>query len=65
VTEQLIYLDHAATTPMRQVAIDAMLPFLADGYANPSGAHRFARQARRAVDDARDRLAGIIGCLPG
>jgi cysteine desulfurase len=65
VTEQLIYLDHAATTPMRQVAIDAMLPFLADGYANPSGAHRFARQARRAVDDARDRIAGIVGCLPG
>ncbi len=60
-----MYLDHAATTPMRQVAIDAMLPFLADGYANPSGAHRFARQARRAVDDARDRIAEIVGCLPG
>ena len=64
-TEQLIYLDHAATTPMRQAAIEAMLPYLADGYANPSGAHRFARQARRAVDDARDRIAGIVGCLPG
>ena len=60
-----MYLDHAATTPMRPVAIDAMLPLLADGYANPSGAHRFARQARRAVDDARDRIAEIIGCLPG
>ena len=60
-----MYLDHAATTPMRQVAIDAMLPFLADSYANPSGAHRFARQARRAVDDARDRIAAIVGCLPG
>ncbi len=64
-TEQLIYLDHAATTPMRQAAIEAMLPYLANGYANPSGAHRFARQARRAVDDARDRIAGIVGCLPG
>jgi cysteine desulfurase len=63
--ERLVYLDHAATTPMRQVAIDAMLPFLADGYANPSGAHRFARQARRAVDDARDRVAEVIGSLPG
>jgi cysteine desulfurase len=61
----LIYLDHAATTPMRQAAIDAMLPLLADGFANPSGAHRFARQARRAVDDARDQVAGVIGCLPG
>jgi cysteine desulfurase len=65
VTEQLVYLDHAATTPMRQVAIDAMLPFLADGYANPSGAHRFARHARRAVDDARDVVAEVVGCLPG
>jgi cysteine desulfurase len=65
VTAQLVYLDHAATTPMRQVAVEAMLPFLADGYANPSGAHRFARQARRAVDDARDQIAAVIGCLPG
>jgi cysteine desulfurase len=65
VDEQLIYLDHAATTPMRQAAIDAMVPFLAGTYANPSGAHRFARQARRAVDDARDQIAAAIGCLPG
>jgi cysteine desulfurase len=65
VQERLIYLDHAATTPMRQVAIDAMMPFLADGFANPSGSHRFARQARRAVDDARDQIAAGIGCLPG
>ena len=60
-----MYLDHAATTPMRQVAIDAMLPYLAEGYANPSGSHRFARQARRAVDDSRDRIADVVGCLPG
>ena len=60
-----MYLDHAATTPMRQVAIDAMVPLLADGYANPSGAYRFARQARRAVDDARDHIAAVVGCLPG
>lgn len=60
-----MYLDHAATTPMRQVAIDAMLPFLADRFANPSGSHRFAREARRAVDDARDQVAAVIGCLPG
>lgn len=62
---ELVYLDHAATTPMRQVAIDAMLPFLADHFANPSGSHRFAREARRAVDDARDQVAEVIGCKPG
>jgi cysteine desulfurase len=65
VEDRLIYLDHAATTPMRQGAIEAMLPFLADDFANPSGGHRFARQARRAVDDARDQIAAVIGCLPG
>ena len=64
-TGQLVYLDHAATTPMREAAIEAMLPLLAEGYANPSGAHRFARQARRAVDDARDQIAAVVGCLPG
>jgi cysteine desulfurase len=63
--QQLVYLDHAATTPMRQDAIDAMLPFLADRFANPSGSHRFARDARRAVDDARDQIAAVIGCQPG
>src|SRR5688500_15236983 len=63
--QPLVYLDHAATTPMRQSAIQAMLPFLADRFANPSGAHRFARETRRAVDDARDQVAGVIGCQPG
>lgn len=63
--DQYLYLDHAATTPMRQVAIDAMLPFLAQRFANPNGAHRFAREARRAIDDARDQVAAVIGCQPG
>ena len=60
-----MYLDHAATTPMRQNAVDAMLPFLSERFANPSGSHRFARDARRAVDEARDRVADVIGCRPG
>jgi cysteine desulfurase len=59
------YLDHAATTPMRPAAIDAMLPFLDVRYANPSGAHRMARDARRAIDDARDVFAALIGAKPG
>jgi cysteine desulfurase len=61
----LVYLDHAATSPMRASAIEAMLPFLAERYANPSGSHRFARDARRAVDEARDRVAAVLGVLPG
>jgi cysteine desulfurase len=51
------YLDHAATTPMRPEAIEAMLPFLDGRFANPSGAHRMARDARRSIDDARDVVA--------
>jgi cysteine desulfurase len=59
------YLDHAASTPMRPEAIDAMRPFLSDRFANPSGAHAAARDARRAVDEARDVVAGALGCQPG
>jgi cysteine desulfurase len=59
------YLDHAATTPMRPDAVEAMLPFLTDRFANPSGAHRLARDARRAVDEARDELGELLGCAPG
>ena len=42
-----------------------MLPWLGDGHGNPSGSHRLAREARRAVDDARDELAELVGCRPG
>lgn len=61
----LTYLDHAATTPMRPVAVEAMLPFFAERFANPSGSHRFARDARRAIDEARDSVAARLGVTPG
>jgi len=63
--DRLVYLDHAATTPMGEEAVAAMLPFLSGRFANPSGAHRFARDARRAVDEARDDVAAVVGCRPG
>jgi cysteine desulfurase len=59
------YLDHAATSPMRPEAVAAMLPFFSERFANPSGSHRFARDARRAIDEARDRVAATVGVLPG
>jgi len=49
---------------MRPEAVEAMLPFLTDCYANPSGAHRFARDARRAIDDAREEFAELVGADP-
>ena len=59
------YLDHAATTPLRPEALEAMLPLLTDGFANPSGAHTESRRARVALDDARDLLAELLGAAPG
>ncbi len=65
VTEPAItYLDHAASTPMRAEAVEAMMPYLSELYANPSGSHRFARRARQAVDESRDTVARVVGCHP-
>ncbi len=56
-----IYLDHAATTPLRPEVLEAMLPILGGTFGNPSSAHAFGRAAREALDDAHDRLARSIG----
>lgn len=58
------YLDHAATTPLRPEARQAMLPWLGERFGNPSGSHAVARAARRAVDEARDEVAAALGCDP-
>jgi len=60
-----VYLDHAATSPLRPEARAAMDPFHDVVFANPSGSHRFSRVARRAIDEARDVVAEVIGCRPG
>jgi cysteine desulfurase len=60
-----VYLDHAASTPLRPAVLDAMLPWLTTEPGNPSGAHRAARAARRAIDDARDAVAALAGARPG
>ena len=52
-----IYLDHAATTPLRREVLDAMLPYLTDAFGNPSSAHSFGRAARGALDEAHERVA--------
>jgi cysteine desulfurase len=59
-----IYLDHAATTPLRREALEAMLPYLGDTFGNPSSAHAFGRKARAGLDDARERVARAIGAEP-
>ena len=56
-----IYLDHAATTPLRREALEAMLPYLGPTFGNPSSAHAFGRAARNALDEAHERLAAALG----
>jgi len=59
-----IYLDHNATTPMAAEVLEAMLPFLGDDYGNPSSLHWYGQRARTAVDEARTRVAALIGAEP-
>ena len=61
---RLVYLDHAATTPLRAEAREAMLPFLGDRFGNPSASYARARQAQRAVEEARRTVAEVLGCRP-
>ncbi len=59
-----VYADNAATTCMSQVAIDAMLPCLQGVYGNPSSLHSLGQEAKEALEDARARIAGCLGCEP-
>ena len=64
-SDRQVYLDHAASTPPRPEVVEAMLPWLAEHPGNPSGSHRLARDARRAIDDARDAVAALVGLDAG
>jgi len=59
-----VYLDHAATTPVRQEVLEAMLPFFGPRFGNPSSVHKWGREARTALDEARERLAQSLGAHP-
>jgi cysteine desulfurase len=63
--ERGAYLDNAATTPLHAEALAAMLPFLGDRFGNPSGVHAMARDARAAIEEARDVVAECLGARPG
>ena len=58
---ELIYLDHAATTPVHPDVLEAMMPYFTTQYANPSTLYGFGREAREAVEVARDNVAALIG----
>jgi cysteine desulfurase len=56
-----IYLDHAATTPVREEVFEAMRPFFGARFGNPSSTHRWGREARATLDEARERVARCLG----
>ena len=55
-----IYLDHNATTPVHSQVLEAMLPFMTDQFGNGSSIHTYGREARSAIDDAREQVAALI-----
>ena len=59
-----IYLDHAATTPLRREVLDTMLPYLTEHFGNPSSIHAAGRRARQGLDEARETVAALIGAKP-
>ena len=60
----MIYLDHAATSPLRPEAREAMLPYLGERFGNPSGLYAVGREAQEAVDASRRAVAGFLGARP-
>jgi cysteine desulfurase len=56
-----IYLDHAATTPLRPEVVEAMIPYLREQFGNPLSLHRFGEAPRQAVEEAREKVAALIG----
>ncbi|MDQ6644084.1 MAG: cysteine desulfurase [Chloroflexota bacterium] len=60
-----IYLDYNATTPVDPVVVEAMLPYLSLYFGNPSSAHSYGHTTHRAIDIARQQVAGLLHCSPG
>ncbi len=59
-----IYFDHNATTPVLDEVFDAMLPYLKEEWGNPSSIHWAGRVPKKAVEDAREKVAAFLGCSP-
>ena len=62
---EFIYLDNNATTRVDPAVVEEMVPFLTDLYGNPSSGYRFGQQVAKALEHARERVAGLLGCEPG
>lgn len=64
-TDDTIYLDHAATTPVDPVVLEAMLPYFSERFGNPSSIYHLGQESYAAIEVARARVAGVLGCQAG
>ena len=62
--EGTVYLDHAGTTPLDPKVLEAMIPYFSQSFGNPSSLHSVGQEARYALDEARERVAGVLHCRP-
>jgi len=62
--DDAIYLDYAATTPLDPRVLEAMMPYLTEKFGNPNSIHAFGREARKAVDEVREKIAVLLNCRP-
>ncbi|MGC8844164.1 MAG: cysteine desulfurase family protein, partial [bacterium] len=60
----MIYMDYNATTPIDERVLDSMLPYLREEFGNPSSIYSLAQRARKAVEEAREKLAKLLNCDP-
>lgn len=60
----MTYLDHNATTPLDERVLEAMLPYMRESFANPSGVYSLAREARQAIETAREQVAALVNAHP-
>ena len=63
-THQRVYLDYAATTPLDPGVLEKMLPYFSEKFGNPSSIHSWGQQAEAALENAREQVAGLLGCSP-
>jgi len=62
--EGTVYMDHAGTTPLDSKVLGAMIPYFSQHFGNPSSLHSVGQEARYALDEARERVTGVLGCRP-
>ena len=60
-----VYFDNAATTPLSKRVLEKMIPYMEEGFGNPSSIHKRGREIKSAIEKSRSRVADILSCEPG